>query len=146
MDSFKDVEINGVRYQVGRMTARTGSWILAQIFTKIMPATVEGNLGFDLPGGRSEMSEEEFHNLQDHCLAVCSRYEELPPGSGRETAMPIMASPGVFAVKELEYDLVAVLGLTIHALVFNVACFFDGDALTSILESFRGLSLFKAST
>ncbi len=143
MEMYKDIEINDTRYRVGRMTARVGSWVLLQIFTKLLPAQIESQLGLDsLPPGRSEMSEAEFMNIQDHCLMVCRRYETQ--SNNDEVAMPVMAAPGVFAVKELEHDIVTAIGLTAHALLFNVAPFFEGNALTSILESFKDLNLFKA--
>ena len=147
MDATKDVEINGVRYQIGRMTAKAGSWVATQIFTKVLPSAIEGQmnkLGLDsLPQGRATMTEEEFSNLQDHCLMVCRRYELV---GNIDTALPIMPRPGFWAIKELEYDLLTVVALTVHALVFNISPFFDGDALKGCLQSFQGLGLFNAST
>jgi hypothetical protein len=69
------------------------------------------------------MSEQEFANVQDHCLAVCSRYE---PTSG--VPMPIMAGPGKFAIKELEYDMATVTKLQGHAMSFNFDPFLEEAA------------------
>ena len=143
MDLTKDVEISGQRYQIGKMSARSGSWIVVQLITKLMPMGIENQLGIEgLSSGRSEMSEAEFLNIQDHCLDVCRRYEMV---AGQEVAMPIMARPGVFAFKELESNLLTILALTVHALLFNVTPFFEGDGLKSVMASFKDLNLFIPS-
>jgi hypothetical protein len=99
MEMFKDVTIGEHRYRIGRFTARVGSWLLSQ--------SAKG----------SKLTEQEFANVQDHCLAVCSRYE---PTSG--VPMPIMAN-GVFAIKELEYDMSTVTKLQGHAMSFSFDSF-----------------------
>lgn len=133
------VTVNGQDYQIGRFTARNGSWILAQLLTKMLPANVENALApttkGKLPSHRTLLSEDEFANLQGHCLAVCRRLENGVP-------MPIFLLPDTWAVKELEYDLVTVMKLTIHALTFNLQPFFQGDGLSQILSSLpQGLGL-----
>jgi hypothetical protein len=131
MDLSTDVEIAGVKYQIGRFKARDGSWILAQILTKMLPTMIEGALaksGAKLAADCSNLSEEEFSSIQGHALAVCWRYENGAP-------MPVFVLPNTWAVKELEYDLVTVMMLTIHALVFNLSSFFEGDGLNKILGS-----------
>jgi len=138
-DRFKDVQLNGTRYQIGRMTARNGSWVAMQIMGKIMPSTVESELGgITLPANRREMSEEEFHSIQDHCLAVCARYERQP--NGMEVAIPVFVRPDTFTCKELEFDLLSIVALTAHALLFNITPFFAEGALGKILESLQGSS------
>lgn len=136
MDATKDVEIGGAKYQIGRFRARDGSWILMQILTKMLPSTVEGAFvresGASLSPGRAHLSEEEFASIQGHALAVCRRYENGAP-------MPILIRPDTWAVKELEYDVIAVMSLTVHALVFNLAPFFEGDGLSQIMGALPGL-------
>jgi hypothetical protein len=134
----KDVEIAGQRYQIGKFKARDGSWILAQVLTKMLPAVIEGALskqaGASLASNRSALSEDEFASLQGHALAVCRRYENGVP-------MPVFVRPETFAVKELEYDLVGVMSLTIQALLFNLTDFFEGDGLSQILAMLPALGL-----
>jgi hypothetical protein len=128
----KDVVINDVTYQVGQFKARDGSFILAQLLTKMLPAIIEGAFkkqsGTVLPAGRSALSEDEFAGIQGHALAVCRRVENGVP-------MPIFFMPNVWAIKEIEYDLITVMALTIQALVFNIVPFFQGDGLAQILAS-----------
>lgn len=135
---FTDVEINGVKYQVGRFKARTGSWIVAQILTKMLPSFIERALakeaGAQLASGRALLSEEEFENIQGHALAVCRRYEGGIP-------MPVFVPPNTWAIKELEYDLMTVMALTAHALVFNVTPFFAEGGLSQLLGLLPGLGL-----
>lgn len=125
-----DVEIGEHTYQIGRFNARAGSWVLMQILTKMLPSGIESNLNTaGLPIGRAAISEADFHNIQDHCLSVCRRYERGVP-------MPVFVPQSkTFAIRELEYDLGAVMALTIQALVFNVSPFFSGDGLTQLLQS-----------
>jgi hypothetical protein len=47
-------------------------------------------------------------------------------------------------VKELEYDIVTVTALTVHALVFSLTPFFEGDGLSQLLESLSALGLFSS--
>jgi hypothetical protein len=131
MNNTLDVEIGETRCQIGRFKARVGSWILAQVLTKMLPAALESALvndaGAQLASGRSALSEAEFASIQAHALSVCRRYENGVP-------MPIFVLPDKFAIPELEYDLVTVMALTVHALVFNLAPFFEGDGLSLILN------------
>jgi len=129
-----DVEVRGVRYQIGRFKARDGSFILAQLLTKMLPSAIEGQFqGAGLAKGRSPISEEEFSSIQGHALAVCRRYEN------GNVPMPIFVRPDTWAVKELEYDVIAVMALTVQALVFNISPFFEGNGLNQILASIPGL-------
>ena len=136
MQLHKDVTVDGDSYQIGRFKARDGSWILAQILTKMMPAILESALakeaGAQLPPRTTSLTEEEFTSIQGHALAVCRRYENGVP-------MPVFLLPNTFVVKEMEYDLVKVMKLTVHALVFNLTSFFEGDGLNQILGSMLGL-------
>lgn len=143
---FKDVTINEQKFQIGRLSARDGSWILLQVMTKMMPPAIASRLNFgllDTSTKRSEMSAAEFHEIQDLCIAACRRYEKV---GTVETPMPIMARPGVFAIAELENDIVTILALTVHVLLFNISCFFDGKALSQVLDSFQDLNLPDALT
>lgn len=135
---FTDVEINGTKYQVGRFKARDGSWVVAQVLTKMLPAFLEQafakETGANLASNRAMLSEEEFVNLQGHALAVCRRYENGVP-------MPVFVLPNTWATKDLEYDLTTVMALTIHALVFNIAPFFAEGGLSQLLALLPGLGL-----
>lgn len=144
MEKTKDIDISGVRYQVCKMTARDGSWIAMQILTKVLPAGLDEKVtgGSSLPAKRSDMSEQEFHSIQDHCLAVCRVYKLV---GSMDVPHPVFDRPGQLR-PELEHDVLTVMALTAHALAFNIAPFFAEDALKPVLASFQGLNLFSASS
>lgn len=131
MELSKDVEIEGKRYRVGRVTAIVGSAMVAQILPKIIPYMEDGLNIAVIFKMLPTISAAELGSIQNDCLLVCSRYEENNP-------VPVMLRPGVWGVKELEYDAVTVMALTVHALVFNLAPFFTGGGLQTILQSVLG--------
>lgn len=140
MNMSKDVVIGDHKYRVGRFKAQVGSWILIQLLTKMLPSLVSGQMGDSLSGlptGGPSMSEADFTAIQNHCLAACFRYEG-------DVAMPVVAGAGVFAIREMEYDLGAVIALTVHALEFNFSSFFAEDGLKA-LASLSALSAFSPS-
>lgn len=62
------------------------------------------------------LSIDEFLQVQRYCLGVCSRYEDAP---GREhVAFPVLMEDGRFALADMEFDVLAVYGLTTRALAF----------------------------
>jgi hypothetical protein len=105
MEMFKDIEIGEHRYRIGRLSAKTGSWILSLALKE-----AQGNL-----------SESEYANIQQHLLSVCSRFKGEHP-------MPILKKDGTFAVKDLEFDLDMVVRLQGEAKGFNFADFFEKRA------------------
>jgi hypothetical protein len=135
MELHKDMTIGSKCYRVNRLKADVGSWITFQLLTKMLPGFVSSQINLaGLPQSGASISEQDFRSIQHYCLSACYRYEDSAPG----VYMPIMSN-GVFAIKELEYDLPTVLGLTIHCLQFNFADFFSGDGL-SVLTSLQGLN------
>lgn len=127
----KDATIKKRDYQIGKLDALVGSYIAVTIATKFLPVIMnEGSMGLgELPKGRTEISEAEFRTIQKHCLMVCKRYE----GESR-APMSVMTTDGRFALPDLEKDIVTVLGLTFHALVFNVTPFFEEGGLNSLMS------------
>ena len=134
MQDHKDVEIDGKRYRVGRFTARTGSWMITQLLTKVMPSLVGGRLSMlKLPASGASMTEDDFIGIQNHCLRVCGIYN----AEATNVFVPIMK--GETLLKDLEYDLGTVLALTVHTLEFNFRDFFEKGGM-SALQSLSGLS------
>jgi hypothetical protein len=141
-EQTKDVEIGGARYQVGRFSARDGSWVLMKLLPLITtalsatkPENDEAAIAFfaRVIGQIGQTDEETFRKIQEHALAVCRRLENGVP-------MPVFLRPNTWAVKELEYDLVTVLALTANALVFNLSPFFSDGGLKQLFESIPGLN------
>jgi hypothetical protein len=105
MEMYKDIEIGEHRYRIGRLSARSGAWLLSLALKE-----AQGNL-----------SESEYANIQQHLLSVCSRFKDEHP-------MPILKKDGTFAVKDLEFDLDMVVRLQGEAKGFNFADFFEKRA------------------
>lgn len=141
-DSLR-VTISGADYEIGRFKACDGSWILAQVLTKMLPAVIESAFareeGVKLSSNRTVLSEDEFANIQGHALAVCRRVEKGVP-------MPIFLRPSTFAIKELEYDLLTVMALTVHALKFNIMPFFAEGGLSQLLALLPALDLSSSAS
>lgn len=143
-----EVDIEGTRYLICRMNPLVGSWLAAQLFTLMMPAQLEQQFVAELnkageienfapvkpPANRKQMTEDEFHNLQNHCLLVCRYYDEK---SGKALATPIMTPDGQFIAPGLADDVVAVMVLTLHSLFFNMKPFFDRGRMETVIQSFR---------
>jgi hypothetical protein len=99
VSEFKEVTIKERKYRIGRFSAREGSWIIK------------------LASKGASMIEQEYYTLLDRCLGLVSRYEAL------DALMPILASPGVFAAKDLEGDLSTVEKLKGEVMSFNFDSF-----------------------
>lgn len=132
MELSKDVPIGDKRYRIGRVTAIVGSAMVAQILPKLVPHMTDGFNLATVFKMLPSISAEELASLQNQSLLVCSRYEE----NGAVT--PILLRPGTWGIKELEYDAVTVLTLSVHALVFNLTPFFTGGGLQTLIQSVLG--------
>jgi hypothetical protein len=134
-EKFKYVELDGRKWVIGKMDARTGSYIAAKLMSSALPRGMEEELNIpNMPKNRSFMSKAEFFELQNECLKIC--YEDLPAGKA-----PVIGDNDAWGVADIEDDMALVVSLTIHALIHNVAGFFKGNALKDLLASFKGMSL-----
>lgn len=155
----KIIHLGKRQFLIKKMTAKQGSWVAMQLFTKLIPIGVAafGDMAKakamikpetipetkpsmldslkDLPAIQKLLTEEEFSRLQDTCLSCC--YEVLKGGN-----IPVIGANGSWGVEGLEYDIVKVMALTINALTFSVAGFFEENALQELTQSLSGLSLF----
>lgn len=131
----KEVEIQGRKFRISALDAQTGSYLLFTVFEKMLPSGVEQQVmstirgeGKDpemiLPSGRTLMTKAEFFSFQRDCLSAVA--EILP---GRDA--PILNANGSWGVPDVNVKL-AIL-LTAHALLFNIADFFDEDGLKDLM-------------
>jgi hypothetical protein len=141
--SFKDVEISGRKFRVGKFDAQTGSYIAFKLTTQVLPFGLDAKMGgiVSLLSNRKPMSKEEFIELQTDCLKVCS---EVIEKNGAQATLSVLMEDGSFGIEDLKQDAMTVIMLTIHALMFNVTSFFGEDALKGLAEKLQGLSLFNA--
>lgn len=128
-ETSKIIEISGRKFQIEKFDALTGSYIAFTLLEKFLPLGMEAKAGLSgMPKERTPMSKQEFTALQKDCLGAVS--EILQAGS-----RPILNSNGTWGVQDIERDTQLVVLLTIHALAFNVAGFFDGEGLTGLKAS-----------
>ncbi|MFV3013559.1 phage tail assembly chaperone [Clostridium botulinum] len=140
--SHEEIEINGRKFRLNKLDARTGSYMLFKL-TKIITPILKGlnieniddiddikisDLNFtELASSIFDLPEKEFRYIQDNCLRVVE--EILPAGPAK-----VIDKYGKFGVMDIEFDTALLMNLTIQSLVFNVKGFFAGSPLTSIME------------
>lgn len=138
-ETFKDIEVNGRRFRIGRLDALTGSYIVTTIMMQMLPMGMDSSLP-GLPEGRSMMSKETFMDIQKDCLKVVS---ELKSIGDSEAPILIMLPDGRWGVEDIEDDTLLVMSLTLHALMFNLSDFFQEGALDNLIP--KGSALFPSS-
>lgn len=119
----KDIEVNGKKYRLTRMDARTGSYVAAKLALLCAPLLKDSK-----DGGVSEealaqmlpaLSRRDFDELQTIMLKTIRQL--IGP---EEMASPIVKGNGDFVDEDLSYDVAAVINLTVQAVFFNVGDFF----------------------
>lgn len=148
-ENYKIIEVNGRKFRLNKMSARTGTFMLLKI-TKILPPILE-NISLDqldednfnikelnlskLLEPIFDMDEKEFHYIQDNCLKTVE--EILPAG-----AQAVLNDNGQWGVLNIEFDMALVMNLTVQSLWFNLQGFFKGmpfsstaNKLTSFLQN-----------
>ena len=150
-ETFKDVELSERQWRIGRFDALTGSFIAYKLMNLLLPmagnlpgdiASDEGVTGF-LSKGLPTMSREDFTSLQTDCLRLCS---EITMAGNVQTPIPVMLANGAWGVDDIADNPMLAMGLTIHALVFNVSGFFGEGALKGLSEKITGMSSSNAQT
>ncbi len=144
-ESFKYVNCAGKKWKIGKMDALTGSYMATKLLGKVGEMAI-AIIGGDLMNEMMIMtviareigsfSKAEFLELQRDCLSVIS---EVTVREGKEFAVPIALPDGRWASGELQDDPLTVMALTVHAAVFNMLPFFDGDRLKEVKDGFQGL-------
>jgi hypothetical protein len=87
------------------------------------------------------MNKETFRDVQIECLKVVS---ELQPVGNVDAPVLLMLPDGRWGISDIETETTIILALTLHVLIFNIADFFQEDALKDLTQTFSGLSQFSA--
>jgi hypothetical protein len=154
-EKTKIVEIGETRYQIRRLSAEDGTFVLMQL----MAASVKG-IDFskevaEVPADKIEEAEKaiekntpedrvrslimgvqlrgtldyDMHRkIQRMCLAACSRVESQ---SGSDLVLPISTANGTL-LPDIADDLPLVMRLEMEALVFNLSSFFAGGGWSAV--------------
>lgn len=145
-----DIEVNGTRYQLGRMDPRTGSQVLAKLITCLSKMASSSENAEESETSTTEpepekliqllfmnLQDEAFTFVQDKALASVNCYRQV--GEGLVT-LPVMKN-GNIAVPELSDDLDAVMQLTSQALFINLSPFFTKAGLARLFATKPASSL-----
>jgi hypothetical protein len=140
-ENYKDIEVNGRKFRLNKLNARTGTYMLLKI-TKILPSILE-NIDFDKIKSEDfnfkdlnltktlspifDMDEKEFAYIQDNCLKTV---EELLPGGPQV----VLDNNDQWGVLNIEFDMALVINLTVQSLWFNLQGFFAGMPFNSIMS------------
>ena len=127
---YKVVTIDDREFRIGKFDAMTGSYIAYKLVGETLPMgiKIEGIQAFK---DAKVMSKADFMDLQADCLKVC---DELLPAGPAE----VMAANGTWGVEDIKNNVKLALALTVHALVWNVMDFFDGDLLQGLSSRHPG--------
>lgn len=138
-ETSKIVEMSGRKWSIARFDALTGSYIAYQLMFQMLPALLTAFAGklpegesfvANLPKSGNIMDQKSFTELQLSCLGVCSEVVERGQGPAY---LPVLMADNSFSSPDLRDDTMTVLGLTVHALIFNVSGFFAEGPLKDLM-------------
>jgi hypothetical protein len=147
-EAFKDIELAGRKWRIGKMDPLTGSYLATKLMAKVGHVAVgiaSGNvtdqvvMAMAIAQEIGSFSKAEFLEIQMDCLVVC---KEIQQQQGIDFPLQIIMPDGKWGVQDLEDDVVTVLALVTHTVIFNLTPFFDKDRLQEVKDSFKGLKLF----
>lgn len=128
----KVIEAGGVKYRLGKMDARSASYLAMKAAAVIAPAlsTVKGMNKQDAitaaANALPSMPREEFDEIQTMLLRTVVKLVET---NGVDMPVPVIKADGSFADEDLCYDAPTVMQLSVQALIFNIGDFFQGAGL-----------------
>ena len=120
----KVIEVNGKKYKLSKMDARTGSYVAFKLAVIVAPALKGGEVEKAL-SQISTLPRNEFDELQSLLLGTVT---ELKTVDGQELPMPLMRN-GCFINEELQFDVASIMQLTVQAAMFNIGDFFSGNVV-----------------
>jgi hypothetical protein len=143
---YKDIEVNGRKFRLGKFDARTGSYMLFKLVGILTPIfknidtkkdvkdiNIEDINLTEMLSSLTSLPEKDFRYIQDNCLRTV---KELLPGN----APQVLDEFGNYGILDAEYDTMLILNLTVQALIFNVSGFFSENLLDSITERLKDIS------
>jgi hypothetical protein len=145
----KDVVIGSSRYQISRMNASVGSWLLFKLIDslrKIMEGAEQNGAQPEqeqslhdketaanalIQGMLMTLDRELFEQVQREALRVVGQYTAV---GEKEIVLPVLMANGTFAIPSLRNDIATVVTLTSSALYFNLSPFFLEDGLQGMFQ------------
>lgn len=134
---YKEIDINGRRWRIGRFDALTGSYISTLLVMQMLPMVLEEQLGLGaMANNRPLMNKQTFMDVQRDCLRVV---HELKLVGDNLMPLPVILDDGRWGIGDIEDDAPTVMALTVQVLIFNLSDFFQEDALKTLTGMFPGL-------
>lgn len=133
-DRYKFIELDGQKYRIEKMSARTALYIGSQLAMVLMGgASKEQSINSEaVQSALSSLSKETFFGILNDCLKTVNKITEA---NGAQMPEPVLKTDGSFVDPDMEYDISAVLRLTVEVLMFNVSNFFGGKGLSNLKTS-----------
>lgn len=129
---YKTFDFEERKWRIGKFDAMTGSYIAYKLMGEMLPMGLKIDGVPAAPNGSPVMSKSDFVDLQKDCLKVCA--ELLPAGPA-----DVMNENGSWGVEGIENNAKLALTLTVQALVWNIADFFDANLLQSLAAGISDL-------
>ena len=129
---YKVIEVTGKKYQVGKLDARTASYIAGKL--ALILGGAAGN-DSNISTAVSALKKDDFIAMQNDCLSVVNKLNNV---NGSEIPEAILLADGRFTDPDMEYDFSTVLTLTINVLMYNVSGFFGGNDPATVLGKIMG--------
>jgi hypothetical protein len=151
-EAYQDVELAGKRFRIKKFDALLGSCVATKLMGKIghiLAGVASGKanneiaIAMAVSEALGSMSKVEFMEMQTDALSVVGEVKIVGQTEG---VLPVRMPNGAWSDDEIAGDIVTVMALITHSLIFNLSPFFDESALKSAIASFQGLSLFSALT
>jgi hypothetical protein len=158
MDATTEVVIGNSRYQISRVDAETGAFLLYQVMSSIRKAILEDK-SEDEPNKQEqpvvEKSPEEkqkeieeqtaamiqnllmnvdrqmFSRIQRDALSVCGQFTAV---GEVETILPLLMASGKIAIPSLKFDIQTLVTLTQKSLEFNLLPFFQSGGFKAVMK------------
>jgi len=154
MEATKEIVIGNSRYQISRIDAETGSFLLYQILAALRKAMSEDGEEPTSQGEQPALSPEDqtkqtseatmgmiqnvlmnvdrsmFSKIQRDALSVCKQFTAV---GENETLLPVLMASGKIAIPDLKNDIQTLVALTQHSLHFNLLPFFSGGGFKAVM-------------
>jgi hypothetical protein len=121
---YKVVTIDDREFRIGKFPAMIGSYIAYKLMSETLPMGIKVK-GIQTLKNAKVMSKADFIDIQTDCLKVCA---ELLDGGPAD----VINDNGSWGVEDIKNNAKLALALTVHALIWNVMDFFDGNLLQSL--------------
>ena len=147
----KDIELSGRKWRLAKVDPITGTFLASKLISRVAHLGVAIMAGVKDPvvifqavsEAMGSYSKAELFDIINEALSVVSEVQ-LVEVTGAEGSVPVKRADGSWnpAVEGLNEDLLTVIALTAHSLIFSVIePFFDQDTVKATVSSFQGFDL-----